>query len=105
MSNQTTLEPSVASYNPQGSYGKSILITPPAHKGNIYIYIYIYIYIINLRGFASILEPIFDILISWRGPCVNCKRKPFLRHTTDGDIDHWEGNDRHLVGMKFRSNL
>ena len=29
---------------------------------------------------------------------MTCRRKPFLKHTTDGTIRHPGGNERHLVG-------
>ena len=32
------------------------------------------------------------------GPCVTCRRKHFLRHTTDSNVGHSGGNERHLVG-------
>ena len=48
--------------------------------------------IINLLGLTSIFDPIFDT-------CVTCRRKPFLRHTTDGTICQSGGNEQHLVGM------
>ena len=32
VSNPATLDSSVASYDPQGSYGKSILVKPPAYR-------------------------------------------------------------------------
>ena len=35
VSNTATLDPSVASYDPQGSYGESILVTLPAHSGRV----------------------------------------------------------------------
>ena len=36
VSNSTTLDPSVASYDPQGSYGEPIFVIPPTQRG-IYI--------------------------------------------------------------------
>ena len=37
------------------------------------------------------------------GLCVSCMRKPFLKHTTDGPIDHSRGNEYHLLGSESRS--
>ena len=43
-------------------------------------------------------------MMSWEvsyhreGPCVACRKKPLLRHTSDGTIGHSGGNDRNLVG-------
>ena len=50
------------------------------------------------------VEPPFAT--QWLIPCsyhrggsrVPCRRKLFLRHTTDGTIGHSGGNERHLVG-------
>ena len=33
VSNPATLDPLVASYDPKGSYGEPIFVTPPAHRG------------------------------------------------------------------------
>ena len=36
VSNPATLDASISSYDPQGWYSKSILVTPPAHRGSKY---------------------------------------------------------------------
>ena len=40
ISNITTLDPSVASYDPQEPYGEPILLTPGPQKGIFYLFIY-----------------------------------------------------------------
>ena len=37
VSNPDTLDPSVTSYEPQGSYSEPTLVISPAHRGNIYM--------------------------------------------------------------------
>ena len=43
-----------------------------------------------------------------RGSCVTSKRKPFLRHTTDGNIGHSGGSEQATsggTGPRFSSNV
>ena len=61
--NQTTLDPSIASYDPQGSHSEPILLTPHSPVNvyiyiyYIYIYIYIYVMLCYFRGFTSNVDP------------------------------------------------
>ena len=50
-----------------------------------------------------IIGAIFDsLIISQRGRYLTCRRKPFLRYTTDRAVGHSGGNERQLIGNGAR---
>ena len=52
-----------------------------------------------VHGLTSLFDTIFyNLIISYRELCLICRRKPFLRHTTDGAVGHSGGKERQLLG-------